>query len=129
MEVKTLRILAIEIFKILNNQNPSFMREIFYRSPSVSHKKQNLFVQSHKTATFDDKNLKRSGPQMWNSLPEKIKSVTNLVDFKKPRKNGSVLNACATYVLLKMKTQIICHENLSLHAPLISFFYPILYLF
>ena len=129
MEVKTLHILAIEIFKTLNNQNPSFMREIFYRSPSVSHKKQNLFVQSHKTTTFGEKSLKRSGPQMWNSLPEKIKLVTNLVDFKKPIKNCSVLNACATYVLLKMKTQITCHENLSLHASLISFFYPILYLF
>ena len=82
MEVRRLRILAIEIFKTLNNQNPSFMREIFYRSPSVSHKKQKLFVQSHKTATFGDKSLKRSGPQMWNSFPEKTKSVTNLVDFK-----------------------------------------------
>ena len=129
MEVKRLCILAIEIFKTLHNQNLSFMREIFYRSPSVSHKKQNLFVQSHKTATFGYKSLKTSGPQMWNSLLEKIKSVTNLVDFKKPIKNGSVLNACATYVLLKMKTQIIGHENLSLHASLISFFYPILYLF
>ena len=34
----------------MNNQNPSFMKEIFYRSPYVSHEKQNLFVQSHKTA-------------------------------------------------------------------------------
>ena len=50
MEVKRLRTLKMEIFKILNNQNPSFMREIFYRSPYVSYKKQNLFVQSHKTA-------------------------------------------------------------------------------
>ena len=38
MEVKKLRTLAIEIFKTLNNQNPSFMREMFYRSPYVSHK-------------------------------------------------------------------------------------------
>ena len=46
MEVKRLRILAIEIFKTLNNQNPSFMREIFYRSPSVSHKKQTICTKS-----------------------------------------------------------------------------------
>ena len=38
MEVKWLRTLAIEIFKTLNNQNPSFIREIFYRSPYASHK-------------------------------------------------------------------------------------------
>ena len=38
MEVKRLRTLAIEIFETCNNQNPSFMREIFYQSPYVSHK-------------------------------------------------------------------------------------------
>ena len=38
MEVKRLRTLATEIFKTLNNQNSNFMREIFYRSPNVSHK-------------------------------------------------------------------------------------------
>ena len=80
-EVKTLHTITTEIFKTLNNQNLSFMRKIFYRSPYVSHKKQNLFVHSHKTAAFGDKSLKTLGPQIWNSLPEKIKSVTNLVDF------------------------------------------------
>ena len=44
MELKRVRTLAIEIFKTLNNQNPSFMRKILYHSPYVSHKKQNLFV-------------------------------------------------------------------------------------
>ena len=81
MEVKRFHTLIIEIFKTLNNQNPSFMREIFNQSPYVSHEKQNLFVQIHKTATFGDKSFKTLGPQIWNSLPEKIKSVTNLADF------------------------------------------------
>ena len=36
MEVKRLRTIAIELFKTLNNQNPSFMRVIFYRSPHVT---------------------------------------------------------------------------------------------
>ena len=45
MEVKRFHTLIIEIFKTLNNQNPSFMREIFNQSPYVSHEKQNLFVQ------------------------------------------------------------------------------------
>ena len=97
MEVKRLRTLAIEIFKILNNQNPSFMSKIFYRSPYVSHKKQNRFVQSHKTAASGDKRLKTLGPHIWNSLPEKIKSATNLVDFRNLIKKCSVLSACSTF--------------------------------
>ena len=39
-----LRTLAIEIFKTLNNQNPGFMGEIFYRSPYVCHKKLLLYL-------------------------------------------------------------------------------------
>ena len=79
-----LRTLAIETFKTLNNENPGFMRKIFDQSPYVSHKKQNLFVQSHKkqnlfvqshkqqnlfvqshkTAAFGDKSLKTLSPQI-----------------------------------------------------------------
>ena len=112
MEVKRLCTLAIEIFKVLNNQNLSFMREVFHRSPYVSHIKQNLFVQSHKTAAF----WKTLGPQTWNSLAEKIKLVTNLVDIKNSIKKWFGLNACATFALLKMKMQKIGHENLSLQT-------------
>ena len=38
MEVRRLGTLANEIFKTLNNQNPGFVRETFYRSPYVSYK-------------------------------------------------------------------------------------------
>ena len=58
--------------------------------------------------------------QIWNSLPEKIKSVANLVDFKNSAKIGAVLNVCATYVLLKIKMLKIGHENSSLHTTLIN---------
>ena len=67
-EVKWLCTLAIEIFKTLNHQNPSFVKEILYQSPYVSHKKWNLFVQSHKTAAFGDKSIKTLTPQIWNLL-------------------------------------------------------------
>ena len=64
LEVKRLRTLVTEIFKTLNNENSNFMREIFYRSPNVSHKKQNLFGQNHKTAAFVDKSLIILGSQI-----------------------------------------------------------------
>ena len=58
MEVKRIGTLAIEIFKTLNNLNLSFMKEIFYRSPYVSHMELNIYVQSHKTKNFGYKSLK-----------------------------------------------------------------------
>ena len=63
----------------------SFVYSNFNYCPLVSYfcsKKQNLFVQSRKTAAFGEKSLKTLGPQIWSSLPEKIKSATNLVDCK-----------------------------------------------
>ena len=82
MELRRLPTLAIEIFKTVNNQNSGFMGEMFYRSLYVSHKKQNLFVQSHKTTTFGDKRLKKTWPSNTEFIPEKIKSVPNLVEVK-----------------------------------------------
>ena len=64
MEEKMLHTVAIETFKTLNNENPGFLKDIFDQSPYVSHKKQNLFVQSHKTAAFGDKSLKTLSPQI-----------------------------------------------------------------
>ena len=82
MEIRRLRTLAIEIFKTLNNINPSFMKDIFYQSPYASHKEHNLFVQRHNTVRFGQKSLKTLGPQIWNSLPENIRLETNLTNFK-----------------------------------------------
>ena len=78
MEVKRLRTLAIEIFKTLNNLNPSFMKDIFFRSPYASHKELNIYVQNHNTVTFGDKSLKTLGPRIWNALPDNIRQETNL---------------------------------------------------
>ena len=76
IEVKRLQNLAIGNFKTLNNQNPSFMTVVFYQYPQ-----QNLFVQSHKTAGFGYKILKKLDSQMCSSLPEKIKVGNKLSKF------------------------------------------------
>ena len=44
MELKRLRILALEVFKTLKSLNPEFMKEIFHPSPYLTHKKNNLQV-------------------------------------------------------------------------------------
>lgn len=129
MEVKRLRSLAIELFKTLNNQNHSFMKEIFYRYPYVSHKKQNLFLQSRETAGFGDGSPKRLVPQIYNSLPEKVKSVTNFADFKNSVKKWFGPKCMCNLGSFKIKMQKIDHKNLSLHAPIIYSLSPILYLF
>ena len=42
METKRLGTMVYETFKILNNFNPIFMKDIFHYSPNATHKKHNL---------------------------------------------------------------------------------------
>ena len=48
MEIRRLRTLALEIFKTLNNLNPTFMKNIFNFSPHCTHRKHDIFVHPRK---------------------------------------------------------------------------------
>ena len=86
MNVKRLRALCIEIFKTLNNLNPSFMKEIFSlrqtNRPVWEKYKLNLDIPSYNQVTFGRKALTFFGPKTWNSLPCHIKSAENLTSLE-----------------------------------------------
>ena len=44
MEAQLFCAIAYEVLKSLNNLNPHFRKQIFYRSPNPIHRKDNLFV-------------------------------------------------------------------------------------
>ena len=78
MHVKRLRLLCVEIYKTINNLNPSFMKQIFElreTNRSVREKYQlNLNIPNYNQVTFGKKSLRIFGPKIWNSLPYPIKS-------------------------------------------------------
>ena len=86
MNVKRLRTHCVEIFKSLNNLNPSFMEEISslrqIDRPVREKYKLNLDIPSYDQITFGCKALTFLGPKTWNSLPYHIKSAGNLASFK-----------------------------------------------
>ena len=82
MEVNRLRTLALEIFRTINDLNPNYMKEIFKRSENSTHHRNNIAVNPHNTAKYGDKSLMTLGPQIWNSLPENLKSETDFNKFK-----------------------------------------------
>ena len=82
METKRLRMMVYEIFKTLNNLNPVFMKDIFHYSPNVTHKKHNLYIHTQNTTKFGNKSLRAFGANIWNTLPEYIKSTNSLLEFK-----------------------------------------------
>ena len=83
METKRLRTMVYEIFKTLNNLNPVFMKDIFHYSPNVTRKKHNLYIHTQNTTKFGNKSLRAFGANIWNTLPEYIKSTTSLFEFEK----------------------------------------------
>ena len=85
MQVARQRTLRIEIFKTVKHLNPSFMQSVF-SSRTSKHPSRNPNNLNHfrpNQVTFGSKSLKAIGPQIWNCLPNEIKSADNLNSFKR----------------------------------------------
>ena len=81
MEIKRLRNLALEIFKTINDVNPSFMKSIFSAKLNARVRPNDVLVNTPKSATFGDKSLATLGPKIQNALPQKI-AENSYVKFK-----------------------------------------------
>ena len=76
MESKSLRNLAIEIFKTIDNLNPSYMKTIFAPKTSTKIRPHDIIVRHYNTATYGDKRLTALGPKIWNKLATDTKPLT-----------------------------------------------------
>ena len=102
-DVKRKHKLCIEIYKTLNDLNPSFMKEIFElrlsSRPAREQYKLNLNTPKKRQVAFGTKMLESLGQKIWNNLPYHIKFAKNLNVFKNIIKkwNGSSCscNVCA----------------------------------
>ena len=83
MDTKRLRGIVYEIFKKPNDLNPGFMKDIFHYSPNLTHEKHILYIHTLNTTRFGKKSLRAFGANIWNTLPEHIKSTASLLEFKK----------------------------------------------
>ena len=86
MEVNRLRYLCIEIYKRINNINPSFTKQISQlRETNRTVRNQyklNLSVPKVNQVSYGEKSLRFYGPKIWNSLPLHVKTSENLKTFK-----------------------------------------------
>ena len=82
MEVRRLRNMALEIYKSLNNLNPSFMKDLFIKRNNVNRRKNDLFIPIRNSVTFGNNSLRCLGPHIWNSLPANVKQASTFEKFK-----------------------------------------------
>ena len=91
MKASRLRSLCVEIYKIVNSINPSFMNAIFRLRVTNrmvrSQNRLNLDVPKVNRVSFSNKSIRSFTPKIWNSLPPHIKSCENLKTFKRVIKN------------------------------------------
>ena len=81
MEINIIKHLALEIFKTLNNLNPTCAQDLFYLHSSSARWPNNIAVVRTNTNTNGTKSLRSLGPHIWNSLPEHIKAETSNAHF------------------------------------------------
>lgn len=89
MKLRRIKALAIEIYKTINDLNPSFMKNIFTSKTNAKVRPYNLQVKSRKSEKYGNKSLMALGPKIWNALPEQVKKETSFTKFKEYIKSWS----------------------------------------
>ena len=83
IHIKNLRILMTEVFKSLNQTNPSFMWDMFQIkcSPYQLRMPLNLTLPPTSSKTFGTYALVFRASYIWNNLPAQIKNATTIKQF------------------------------------------------
>ena len=80
-----IRTLLIEIYKSINNLSPPIMKDFFdlKNTRYDLRSKQLLKLPETSTSRYGTQALCFKGGLIWNTVPNKIKNIDNIVDFKK----------------------------------------------
>ena len=82
LQIRRIKLLAIEIFKTINDLNPPYMKEIFKLNTRKNSGSKKLVAQSQKSMKYGSYSLRSLGPRIWNKLPTSIRDSNTLSTFK-----------------------------------------------
>ena len=82
MEVRRLRVLALEVFRSINKLNPSYIQNLFEKRVDSYRHKNDLKIPIRFSVRFGDKSVRALGPHIWNMLPAELKKETTYGKFK-----------------------------------------------
>ena len=94
----------IEIFKMKNNLNSTFMKKIFTERniPYSLRSENHLQLPKVKTGTHGIENIQYRGCHLWSSLPREIKDSNTLAEFKRKIKswdgNTCICRLCKVFI-------------------------------
>ena len=111
------------MFKVKTNQGPALLNEIFrsqnYIGPTLRRSK-DFLRPNVRTQKYEEKSLERKGNVKWNLLPNEIKDVETLKEFKSKWWSNGVstillnplhsLTYCATHIRPYVMQEIRCER-------------------
>ena len=82
--VERLRMIAIEIFKIYHNIGPNYLQNILEKSDNVYNTRNSKAICQPKVkyTKYGFNSFRYNGSQTWNNLPNNIKDVLSIKEFK-----------------------------------------------
>ncbi len=92
LHIRHIKEIASDVFKSLNNLNPTFMNKMFQmKDITYDLRDSNILCQlKFNKITYGKKTFSYSGTHIWNSLPNNIKESTSLDNFKTMLKTWEV---------------------------------------
>ncbi len=84
LHIRCLRIISTEVFKSLNNLNPSFMKEMFNVKETCCNLRDSclMYLLSFNKIIYGKNTFKYYGSLLWNLLPNDIKKCMDLDTVK-----------------------------------------------
>ena len=89
IHIRSLQVLATEIFKARNNLSLPIVQNIFRTSePAYSLRRDTIFESRRiQTQRYGIESLKQLGPKIWSQVPNEIKESASIAAFKNKLKN------------------------------------------
>ena len=84
LHMRRIKTIALEVYKSLNDLNPSFMKEMF-KTKNVDYDLRNSHILTQpefRKINYGRNSFKYFGSHIWNSLPNEIKDCTTVDNFK-----------------------------------------------
>ena len=93
---RNLQLLLTEIYKTINNLNPSFMEEVFVTNavPYNLRGSTNLVLPKARTNLYGIDTVRFVGQKLWENLPKEIKESKTLEIFKRNIKSTTLKCSC-----------------------------------
>jgi hypothetical protein len=84
LKMRRLKTMAIETFKIINNQCPLYLNDLIcIKEQSYSFRySKTAFIPQVRTTSYGLHSFRSSAPKLWNTLPQHFRDETNFNHFK-----------------------------------------------